>query len=366
MERDELRAWFVLSASGLTALRQRLLLEAFGGPVAVLAASDRELSATEGINALHVRKLREAQAGPLADEGERAMAEMGASLVPITAEAYPPALRETQDPPPLLVVEGNLLAGDEAAVAIVGTRKCTPYGRQVARRIAYDLAARGITVVSGMALGIDGEAHQGALEVGGRTVAVLGCGLDVTYPRQHEELRGRIAASGAVVSELPFGTQPSREQFPRRNRIISGLSKGVVVVEAPAGSGALITARFAGEHGRDVFAVPGDVTRPESTGCNDLIRDGATLIRSAEDVLESLSFSLEFRVEQRQRDDRAANLPPDEASVHEALGTEARTVDDVVATSGLDAGKVMSALMMLEIKGLVRRFGGGTYARADV
>ena len=363
MQREELRGWLVLNASGLSVDRQLRLLEVFGGPGGVLGARDEDLTAVPGIEAIHVRKLREAQAGPVVEEAEKKLAELGATVVGITDDAYPAALREIPLPPPMLYVEGELRP-QEPAVAIVGTRKCTPYGRQMARRLGYDLAARGLTIISGMALGIDAEAHEGALEAGGRTVAVLGCGLDITYPPQHKTLRTRIAAQGAVVTELPFGAEPTREQFPRRNRIISGLGMGVVIVEAPLGSGALITANYAAEHGREVFAVPGDVTRAESAGCNALIRDGATLVTCAEDVLEGLNFAPEM-LPARPAAARAEGLPPDEAAVYEGLGGETKTVDDLVAATGLEAPRIMAALMMLEVKGLVRRFGGGAYARTE-
>lgn len=363
MQHEELVGWIALNASGLSVDRQLRLIEAFGAPQAVLAARDEDLRAVPGIEAVHVKKLREAQSGALVEGSEKKLAELGGSIVGITHEAYPAALKEIPLPPPMLFVQGELRA-QEPVVAIVGTRKCTPYGRQMARRLAYDLAARGLTIVSGMALGIDAEAHEGALEAGGRTLAVLGCGLDITYPPQHKSLRDRIAAQGAVLTELPFGAEPTRDQFPRRNRIISGLAMGVIVVEAPSGSGALITANYAAEHGREVFAVPGDVTRAESGGCNSLIRDGATLVRCAEDVLEALNFAPET-LPARPTGPGAEGLPPDEAAVYAGLGAEAKTVDDLVAATGLEAPRVMAALMMLEIRGLVRRFGGGAYARTQ-
>lgn len=364
MQTGETEAWLVFNSSGLTGLRQRMLIEAFGGPEQVLAASDSDLVQVEGIDSLHVRKLREAAARGDGPRLRQRLEEKGWRLVPITRPEYPPRLLEIQDPPPLLFVEGEITPADQLAVAVVGTRKCTPYARQMARRIGHDLAARGATVVSGLALGADGEAHEGALEAGGRTIAVLGCGLEVVYPTQHADLRTRIATSGAVVSEFPLDAPPSRESFPHRNRIISGLSLAVLVIEAPTNSGALITARLAGEQGREVFALPGDVTRPESRGSNELIRDGAMLVQSADDVLEGLGVGLE---EVATTAPRAATtgLPPEEAAVYGALEGEGGTVDDLVASTGLDAARVMAVLMLLEVKGLVRRFGGGNYGRVD-
>lgn len=362
-DREELIAWITLHASGLSNARLRALVAAFGSARAALQASDEEIAGLPGFSALHARKIRR-----VPEEADPAkllatIEENGWSLLPITQARYPVALREIGDPPALLFVEGELGGPEEACVAIVGTRKCTPYGRRMARGIARDLAARGITVVSGMALGIDAEAHQGALDAGGRTIAVLGCGIDITYPSQHRALRQRIAEAGAVLSELPMGTKPTREQFPRRNRIISGLSLATVVVEAPAGSGALITARLAAEQGREVFAVPGDVTRPESRGCNELVRDGATLVQSADDVLEGLGVSLQMPASPAH--DSAARLSPDEKAVLETLEGQEKTVDEIVGACGLEAARVMAALMLLEVKGAVRRFGGGSYGKVD-
>jgi len=307
---------------------------------------------------------RAAQAGLDVAALERKLGDLGATVLPITDPAYPQALREIPSPPPLLFVRGELPMQDNPYVALVGTRKCTPYGRQVAHMLGHDLAARGVVVVSGMALGIDGEAHQGALDASGRTVAVLGCGIDITYPPQHEDLATSIAASGAIVSEFALGTEPSKYSFPQRNRIISGLSLGVVVIDAPPKSGALITAGLAADQGRTVFAVPGDITRPESRGSNLLIRDGAVLIQSAEDILDELNLSPAAMLG-RPATPGAPSLPPEEAAAFAALASGNQTVDDLVASTSLDAPKVMAALMLLEMKGLVRRFGGGSYGRAD-
>ncbi len=365
MDSLDMHAWLVLNASGLSIDRQMCLLDAFGSPAAALAADDRALAALQGFTVLHVQKLRNAQAGGIDVAAlERKLGDLGATILPITAPAYPQALHEIPSPPPLLIVRGDLPGGDCPYVAIVGTRKCTPYGRQVAHKLAGDLAARGVVVTSGMALGIDGEAHQGALDAGGRTVAVLGCGIDITYPPQHKDLADSIAAKGAIITEFPLGTGPGKYTFPQRNRIISGLSLGVVVIDAPPKSGALITAGLAGDQGRTVFAVPGDITRPESRGGNLLIRDGAVLVQSAEDILDELNLSPAAMVG-RPALGGGPSLPPEEAAAFEALAGGVRTVDDLVAATSLDAHKVMAALMLLEMKGLVRRFGGGTYGRAD-
>lgn len=358
---DDLDAWLILNESGLPGKRQRTLVEAFGPAVAVLAADDSALAATEGIRRDAVQRLRDAVAtldvGRLRDD----MRDRGVTLVPITAPEYPGLLRETPDAPAALFVQGTLGRRDEMAVAIVGTRECTPYGLATARKLAFDLARRGFTIVSGMARGVDAAAHEGALEAGGRTVAVMASGMDITYPADHADLRRRIADCGAVITEHAFGVPPLREHFPNRNRIIAGLTLGTLVVEAPAKSGAMITAGLAGEYGREVFAIPGSIDSPVSRGCHRLIKDGARLVEVAEDVVDGLGILLEAVPTERPRTD--VTVSGDEQAVLDALSYQPRHVDAVVADSGLAAAAVSAALMMLEIKGLIRRFPGNAYVR---
>lgn len=358
---DSTDAWLILNGSGLSPLRQRKLLEVFETAPAIVAATDRELTQLDGITATHVQMLRSAERElDLADLRQR-LVYYEVSLVPMSSPEYPKLLREMTDPPPLLFVQGDLVKRDEMSVALVGTRKCTPYGATVARRLASDLARRGFTIVSGMALGVDAEAHIGALEVGGRTVAIMASGADITYPSSHRDLRKRIAASGAVVTEYAFGTEPLRERFPDRNRIIAGLSLGTLVIEAPGKSGALITASLAAEYGRQILAVPGNIDSPNSHGCNELIKDGARLVEVAEDVIEGLGIMLEAAPAERPRPD--VQVSEDEQAVLEALSFQPRHVDETVAEADLPVSRVNSALMLLEMKGLVRRFPGNTYVR---
>ena len=357
----ELEAFLVLNASGLTPMRQFALLEPMGSATAVLAATDRELVELEGITGAHVDRLRQAQRDVSPKVLRDRCEGLGVHPVPYTWPEYPPLLNDTKDRTPLLFVEGDFEKADELSIAVVGTRKCSAYGRQMAQRLAGDLARRGFTIVSGLALGIDGEAHEAVLEAGGRTIGVMANGADITYPSQHKGLRERIAQSGAVVTEFGLGTEPLRERFPARNRLISGMSLGVLVVEAPVKSGALITARIAGEQGRDVFAVPADVTRPESRGCHALLKDGAHIVEFAEDVVEGLGIMLRA-VPERQPVD-TAGLPGDERAVMEGLSHEPKCVDEIVAACGLPASKVTSALMLLEMKGIVRRLPGSTFVR---
>lgn len=284
----------------------------------------------------------------------------GVSITCWTDESYPALLREIPAPPPVLYYRGQLVETDTTAVAIVGTRKVTAYGREMTHRIAYDLAKAGVTIVSGMALGVDGFAHRAALEAGGRTIAVLGSGIDVIYPGRHRDLAHKIAAQGAVVTDYPPGTQPDRYNFPPRNRIISGLSRGVVVVEAPERSGALITVDFAAEQGRDAFAVPGPVGAPSSAGCHRILREGATLVRSAEDVLEDLHIR---PVDSDQPAQLPLELSDNERRLLAVLTSQPQHIDDLSAKLNKTVSEVSGELMMLELQGTVHNAGGGYYSR---
>lgn len=293
--------------------------------------------------------------------------ELGLTMLSPADPAYPPLLRTIPDPPPVLYVRGIVDVGP--AVAIVGSRRATPYGRAVAERLAFDLAAAGVTVVSGLARGIDGAAHRGALDGGGRTVAVLGCGLDVTYPREHRQLAGAIAGSGALVSEFPPGVPPLPSHFPRRNRIISGLSLGVVVVEGAEDSGALITADCALDQGREVFAVPGSVLSRSSRAPHTLLRQGARIVESAADIREELGL---VPLTEAGRPPEVAR-PPDGAPLAQgetsgeaagetrllaALEAGPCQIDELIARTGLSAGEVAALVTILELRGLARTLPG--------
>lgn len=279
---------------------------------------------------------------------------------------YPPALRHVYDPPRQLWVRGALAGQLDAlaapAIAVVGSRDATAYGLAMARKLGRGLAEAGLTVVSGLALGIDGAAHRGALEAGGPTVAVTGAGTDVVYPRQHGALRGEILRRGALVSELPPGTPPLRSHFPRRNRIISGLSLGVVVVEATLKSGSLVTARHALEQGREVFAVPGPARAPRSQGPHELLRRGARLVESVDDVLAELPPGIARRPQPAGAPAGGPGLEDEDARILEALGAGAATPDALVARLGIGVAEVLRRLVALELRGLVSRGPGGRYA----
>jgi DNA processing protein len=275
---------------------------------------------------------------------------------------YPQLLQHIADPPPVLYLRGELCPEDDPSVAIVGTRRPTVYGRQAAELFARGLAQHGVTVVSGLARGVDTYAHQAALEGGGRTIAVLGSGLDIIYPAENRRLAAEVSERGALVSEFPLGTQPDGMNFPRRNRIISGLSAACLVVEAGDTSGALITAEFALEQGRDVFAVPGNIFSPASRGPNRLITDGAKPACRVEDILEELE--IETAVVQREARE-AIPKSESEVAILRCLGHEPVHIDEIRRTVCLPMSVVSSALTMLELKGLVRQAGGMNYVRGQ-
>jgi DNA processing protein len=351
--------WFGLKSvplvGNVTFLR---LLSHFGSPQLALAATAGELSEVRGLGSAAQASLLSHDWRPFARAECERLAACGAGVVEILSESYPKPLLEISDPPPFLYLFGEL-RGSEPAVAIVGSRRATQYGLCTATRLARDLAACGVTVVSGMARGIDTAAHWGAVKGGGRSIAVLGCGVDVVYPPENEALCRAVAGSGALVSEFPLGTAPLAENFPRRNRIISALSRGVVVVEAGEHSGSLITARFALEQGREVFAVPGNVTCSGSRGGNGLIKEGAKLVERVEDILEELSLALP-----------ADGLPappsfaltPPEAELYVLLCRGPLQMDEIIVASELTAAAVSATLLGLELKGAVVRLPGGHFA----
>jgi len=273
-------------------------------------------------------------------------------------EGYPARLKQIYDYPPILYVKGTILPQDEWCLAIVGTRKATVYGRQAAEEIAADLARNKITIVSGLARGIDSIAHRGALEAGGRTIAVFGCGLDIVYPSENASLAQTITDNGALLSEFPLGAEPRRENFPLRNRIMSGLSLGVLVVEAGDTSGAMITARLALEQNREVFAVPGSILSPTSRGTNNLIQEGAKLIRDYTDILEELNLrAVAHQIEVKE----VIPASDTESLLLKQLSAEPIHIDEVCRSSGLPIATVSSTLAMMELKGMVRQVGTMNY-----
>ncbi len=361
MDYSELRSWFRLSKLEIPARRAVALLEAFGSAEAIFAAGESELLAVEGISQRVAERLSAPEPDSL-DEEIESLRERGVRLITLQDPDYPINLKQIYDPPVVLYVRGEFRESDRFAVAIVGSRRASVYGRSMAERIARDLARRGLLVVSGGARGIDSEAHKGALSAGGRTVAVLGCGIDVDYPPENAELFAKIESSGAVVSEFPPGAQPEAWRFPGRNRIISGLALGVLVIQAPSDSGALITSTYAAEHGRDVFALPGNVDDLRNEGCHALIRDGALLVTSADDVLEALGF-LVSEDSSKRAEVGMDSLSDVERKIVGILSLQPKHVDQVIQESELSVGEVTSALTMLEMNGIVKRVPGNAYVR---
>ncbi|MCA9883528.1 MAG: DNA-processing protein DprA [Anaerolineae bacterium] len=285
------------------------------------------------------------------------------TFITLDDESYPADLRVIPDPPPVLYIQGKLTEADSLALAIVGTRRATRYGRDVTTMFARQLASRGVTIVSGMALGIDTAAHQAAIDGGGRTIAILGCGIDITYPKENYELAQRISQHGALISEFPLGTPPTGNNFPRRNRILSGLSLGVLVTEAPIKSGALITAETALEQNREVFAVPANIFNKVGQGCNQLIKDGATLVTDAGDILDALNVAY-VRVTTKQKTEQVSPESNTEKIVLQLLETDPLHIDDIIRLSQLSANDVIAALTLLELKGLAITSGPMQYSRS--
>jgi DNA processing protein len=336
------------------------LLERFGSAAGVLQATPGQLQEVPHIGAKLADSLSQAIRNADPDAEWERMARHGVHLLTQGIPGYPESLLNIPDPPHLLYIRGQLEAPDARAVAVVGSRQCTPYGRRIAERLAGDLVRAGYTVVSGLARGIDGVAHRGALQAGGRTLAVLAGGLARIYPPEHADLAREVEAAGALLSETPMGMEPLPGMFPARNRLISGLSCGVVIVEAAEKSGALITARHAAEQGRPVFAVPGPIDSVASGGALRLLREGATLVRGVDDILEELGATAAPASPVRS--------PPPEMDagqrrIWEFLGDRPRQVDEMAQQLGLPVAQVTSALLLLEMKKAVRRLPGNQYER---
>lgn len=362
--------------SGLGAVTVKRLIEAFGSAAALAGRNARELLAVQGVGRERADSFsRDFAALRCEDELERAAA-LNVTLVTWADAAYPAILQEIADPPLVLYVAGDVAALAGPSIAVIGTRHPTIYGRETARRFGFQLAGAGYVVVSGLALGIDTEAHRGAVQAKGRTVAVVGGALDCLYPRENEELAREMARlGGAVVSEYPFGRQPDRQTFPMRNRIVSGLCKGVVVVEAPLASGTMITVDQALDQGRTVMAVPGRIDSPASQGCHKLLRAGARLVTDADEIADEIQELIPraadrpvARVTAADQAGAEAARPaapesPDERHLLGCIGTEETHIDAVIAGSGLPAGLVNALLVGLQIKRRVKLLPGGMVKR---
>ena len=363
---DEIRGWLALASLprvGCSLIHR--LVKAFGTPAAVLAAGEQVVK-VQGAGAQTAALfsdsslLKQVQSQAL-QEYKRATAQ-GVHIIAFSDAIYPSLLREIHDPPPLLYVKGNLDCLQKTSVAIVGSRAASSYGKRVSFILAGELARAGIVVTSGLALGIDGHAHAGCLDGGGRTIAVLGCGVDVVYPRSHAALYKKVEVHGALVSEYPMGTRPDGFRFPARNRIISGLSHGVIVVEATKKSGSLITARLALDQGREVFAVPGRMDSVKSEGAHFLIQQGATLVQSADDVLQELELAT-VHFQDLGQSPVVDDLSPLESKLLQCLDVYPIDIDLLQIKSEMAASVLYDVLLQLELKGLVRQLPGQQYER---
>jgi DNA processing protein len=349
-------------------IRVRQLLEHFGNAPSILRASKQQLLGARGIGEETAEAIVNWEKNvDLTAELKRAQ-DFGCRLLTQEDEEYPPLLREIYDPPIVLYVKGSITPQDKNAVAIVGSRQTTHYGLEVARKLGYQLAYVGVTVISGGARGIDTAAHQGALNTKGRTIVVLGTGINVVFPSENNDLFERIAANGAIITQFPFNRQADKQSFPIRNRIVAGMALGTVVVEANLTSGALITANFATEYGRQIFAVPGRIDSPRSKGCHELIKKGAKLCEGAEDILSEFEYL--FPPSNRPPTPNETGVLPalalseNERKVYEALKAEDETsIDEVIRHCGLPSSAVSVALLSLEMKRLVKQLPGKMFVR---
>src|SRR5277367_6496247 len=371
MELEASLPWLALTMTpGIAARLSARLLREFGSPEGVFRAS---LTGLESCNlpAPTAQAIFKKQFFWRAEKEVEALRGIGARLVHWKEPEYPQNLLQIYDPPVMLYVRGDATILNGPSLSIVGTRRPTVYGMQMAERMGRDLASRGLTIVSGLARGIDAIAHKGATSVGGRAIGVLGTGIDVCYPKENKKLYEKVLERGAILSEFPLRTHPAPENFPIRNRIVAGMPLCVIVIEGAQYSGSLITARLAMEFGREVFGVPGNVTQPVSFAPNQLIKQGAKLVTNAEDVIEELPTPVRaalVKAEQPEAEQRnllvAASLNPSEKKLYELLSAdESRHIDDIVERSGLNSSEVLATLFDLEMKGIVRQSPGKQFSK---
>ncbi len=364
---QESRYWLALKqVPGVGNLLFKRLIEVYKKPEAVFDASEKDLAKVAGLSIHLARAIHAFDDFDAVDRELEALEKASVALLTLSDPAYPAQLAAIYDPPPVLYVKGLLLngkgdpEGEAPAIAVVGTRKATAYGRRVTERLCHALSEQGIAIVSGFARGVDGIAHRAALSAGGQTIAVLGCGVDCIYPPEHKKLYHEMVEKGAIVSEFPLGTPPVAHNFPKRNRIISGLSLGCLVVEAGLKSGSLITARLAMEQGREVFAVPGAIDSELSAGPHQLIASGAKLVQTVDDIL------VEILPQHRSRPIVADVLPalePVEVLVFETLSFEPKHIDVLIQENEKPASSISGVLLTLELKGLARQMAGQYYVK---
>ncbi|HEX9917321.1 MAG TPA: DNA-processing protein DprA [candidate division Zixibacteria bacterium] len=340
------------------------LVRKFGSAKEALGASLKELTRVEDIGDKIAHNIKHQVNWKLAQEQFSLAEKKKFKILTFFDEEYPKSLKNIYDPPPLIFFRGEIRSEDQKAIAVVGSRKASSYGRMVTESLVEELASRGITIVSGLARGIDSISHQAALKAGGRTLAVLGSGLDIIYPPENRKLADGIAENGAVISEFFLGTKPEATNFPQRNRVISGLCLGIVIVEAGPKSGALLTARHALEQNREVFAVPGDIRSQGSKGTNELIKQGAKLVSSVEDILVELNELTNASAKKERIERVEQDLPKEEKDIFKLLSIEPYHIDKISKELGLRSSEALSFLLSLELKGLVKQLPGKVFARA--
>jgi DNA processing protein len=343
------------------------LIECFGSPEAILDASRKKLEEVPGVGSKLAAAIFEESKNIDIDAEIKLAGGKNVQIIPFTSDRYPQHLKAIYDPPLVLYVKGELLASDVLALAVVGARRCSYYGLSQAERFARLLAQKGFCVVSGMARGVDAAAHRGAIASNGRTIAVLGCGLGFIYPRENIELAEHIIQQGALVSEFPMNTPPDYRNFPPRNRLISGLSLGVLVIESSLKSGSLITAQWALEQGKEVFAVPGNIDNIYSRGSHKLIKEGAKLVEDVNDIIQELgpiAEALHTNDTQPPNDPRSLSLNSQEKKIFSLLSSTPKDIDEIISLAGLPTSVVSSTLMILEIRNLVKQLSGKRFVKA--
>jgi DNA processing protein len=362
---SELHNWIALRLTpGIGNVACKNLIDAFSTPERIFAAPAEKLAEIEGISTKIIKALRNSSKKP---EIERLLEKLDGSdirIVTYNEVEYPQSLKNIYDPPPYIYVRGKLDPEDSSAIAVVGSRRASDYGLRAASDISRELAAAGLTIVSGMAAGIDSAAHRGALAAMGRTIAVLGCGADVCYPAENRRLYDEIARTGAIISEYAPGTEPDSYHFPARNRIISGLARGILVVEAGPKSGSLITARLALEQGRDVFAVPGSIYSYKTKGANQLIRSGAALVESGRDIVEALGISATV-VPKRAKVPAPDELDKEARRVYDQLNDDPVHIDRIICETSLPSSAISAALLELELSGFIKQLPGKHFVKQD-
>jgi DNA processing protein len=362
---SELKSWLALfTVPNVGPIRFTSLVKHFGSPEAVLSAPEKELDVFPDVGPIIASNIKTKVDWKLAEKQLELMEKNQVQLLTFKDEAYPENLRLIYDPPPFLFIKGEIKEEDKNAIAIVGSRAASQYGKKIAEKIGRELAKRGITIISGLAWGIDSIGHLAALKENSRTIAVFGSGLDVIYPSENKKLAEKIIRNGAIISEFFLGTKPERPNFPRRNRLISGLSLGVIVIEAGPKSGALLTAQHALEQNREVFAVPGNIGAKTSEGTNKLIKEGAKLVTKVEDILEELKMLATLQQKEKGRIEKdLCQLSEAERNIYNLIADEPYHIDKIAQNTKVTTSQALSTLLSLELKGFIKQLSGKMFVR---